>query len=232
MHADVWGPSPVLSVEGYRYYICFVDDFTRFSWIFPMKVKSEAKEIFVKFQTFAERQFSSKIKRLQTDWGGEFRSLLPLLNKLGIHFQHPCPYVHEQNGRIERKHRHIVETGLTLLAQATMPLKFWWTAFHSVVYLINMLPTPVLQMKSPFEVVYHRKPDYMQLKVFGSACYPCLRSYNRYKLQFRTSKCVFIGYSTAHKGYKCLHPSGKVYLARHVIFNEKEFPYCDLFQIK
>ena len=56
-------------------------------------------------------------------------------------------------------------------------------------------------------------------------------SYNRYKLQFRSSKWVFIGYISAHKGYRCLHSSGKVYLARDVIVNEHEFLYYSLFQI-
>ena len=100
VYADVWGPSSILSVEGYRYYICFVDDFTCFSWIFPMKFKSEAKEIFIKFQAFVERQFNCKIKSLQTDWGGELHSLLSLLDQLGICFRHPCPHVHEQNGKL------------------------------------------------------------------------------------------------------------------------------------
>ena len=201
VHADVWGPSPVLSVEGYRYYICFIDDFIRFSWIYPMKVKSEAKAVFIKFQNFVERQFNCKIKSLQTDWGGEFRSLLPLLDQLGVLFRHPCPYVHEQNGKVERKHRHVVETGLTLLAQAVMPLTYWWTAFSSAVYLINRLPTSTLHMVSPFEAIYHKKPDYLQLKVFGYSCYPYLRPYNKHKLQFRSSQCIFMGYSSSHKGY-------------------------------
>ena len=132
-----------------------------------MKVKSEAKEIFIQFHAFAERQFNCKIKTLHIDWGGEFRSLLPLLNHLGICFHHPHPHTHEQNGKVERKHRHVVETGLTLLAQASLPLKYWWHAFSSAIFLINRLPTPVLSMPSPFELVYKRKPYYMQLKVFA-----------------------------------------------------------------
>ena len=65
----------------------------------------------------AERIFNRKLICLQTDWGGEYRSLSPLL-QLGIQFRHSCPYAHYQNGRAKRKHRHIVELGLTLFAQA------------------------------------------------------------------------------------------------------------------
>ena len=160
----------------------FVDDFTHFCLIYPMKVKSKAKAVFIKFHNFVERQINCKIKSMQTDWGGEFQSLLPLLDQLGVLFRHPCPHVHEQNGKVERKHRHVVETGLTLLAQAVMPLTYWWTAFSSAVYLINRLPTSTLHMVSPFEAVYHKKPNYMQLKVFGCSCYPYLRPYNKHKL--------------------------------------------------
>lgn len=69
----------------------------------------------------------------------------------------------------------------------------------------------------------------MLLKTFGCACFSLLRPYNQHKVSFRTSKCVFIGYSFVHKGYKCLHPSGRVYIARSVTFNEAEYPYHSLF---
>ena len=67
VHSDLWGPSPHVSTEGYKYYIHFVDDFTRFTWIFPLKVKSEAYSKVIQFQTFVERQFDHKIKCLQTN---------------------------------------------------------------------------------------------------------------------------------------------------------------------
>ena len=193
LHVDVWGPSPVVSSERYRYYLSIVDDFTCFSWIFPMKVKAEVKDIFLKFVAFAERQYSCKVRTVQSDWGGEFRSLSSVFSQLGIGFRHPCPYTHEQNGKVERKHRHIVEIGLTLLAQASLPLKFWWHAFASAVFLINCLPTPILHNISPFEAVHNRRPDYMQFKVFGCSCFPHLRPYNKHKLMYRSSKCVFLG---------------------------------------
>lgn len=81
--------------------------------------------------------------------GGEFRPLLHHFKTIGVHFQHPCPYVHAQNGKVERKHRHIVDIGLTLLAQASLPLRFWWDAFDASVYLINRLPSQTTQGQSP-----------------------------------------------------------------------------------
>ena len=122
-----------------------------------------------------------------------------------------------------------MEIGLTLLAQASMDLKFWWEAFDFATYLLNRLPTPVLKHISPFESLYGRKPDYAFLKVFGCACCPYLQLYNKHKVSFKTSKCFFVGYSPFHKGYKCLHPSGRVYIDRSVSFNESYFPYQSLF---
>ena len=191
VHSDLWGPSPHLSTEGYKYYIHFVDDLTRFTWIFPLKTKSEAYSKVVQFQTFVERQFEHKFKCLQTDRGGKYRSLVPFLQNLGIQFKHPCPHTHQQHGKAKRKRQHIVEMGLTLLAQAKLPLKFWWDSFVAVVYLINRLPTPVLDHSSPYQKLYGQKPDYFFLKVFGCACFPYLRLYNAHKLEFRTSNVFF-----------------------------------------
>jgi hypothetical protein len=72
-------------------------------------------------------------------------------------------------------------------------------------YLINRLPTPLLHNKSPFEKLFHSAPDYNFLKVFGCACFPNLRPFNSHKFSPRSKECVFLGYSTHHKGYKCLH---------------------------
>jgi len=136
-----------------------------------------------------------------------------------------CPHTHEQNGMVERRHRHIVETRLTLLGQCHAPLKYWSYAFESSVYLINYMPTPVLNNKTPFECLLKSTPDYAFLRTFECLCFPSLCPYNAHKLDFRSTPCVFLGYSTLHVGYRCLDLSSKrIYLARHVRFHENIFP--------
>ena len=93
-----------------------------------------------------------------------------------------CPHAHQQNGSAERKHRHIVEVGLSLLAHASTPLKYWDEPFITATYLINRLPSKVIGNSTPLELLYHQKPDYNSLKTFGCACYPNLRPYNHHKL--------------------------------------------------
>lgn len=90
---------------------------------------------------------------------------------MGVISRKLCPYKSAQNGRAERKHRHVIETGLTLLAQASMPLSFWWDAFSTAVYLINGLPTNVLQGKSPIQLMMNTNLDFANLRVFGCSCY-------------------------------------------------------------
>jgi hypothetical protein len=210
---------------GYHYYITFVDAYSRFTWIYPLKVKSDALTIFKQFKTMAKLQLGHPLKALQTDWGGEFRPFTQHLTSLGITHRLICPHTHHQNGVVERKHRHIVYLGLTLLTQASMPLTYWDHAFLTSVYLINRLPTASLNFQIPYQVLYHQIPNYNFLKVFGCACFPLFRPYNAYKFDFRSHECLFLGYSSSHKG-------GRIFISKDVLFNEYRFPYCDLFTDK
>ncbi|KAG8472122.1 hypothetical protein CXB51_036777 [Gossypium anomalum] len=141
------------------------------------------------------------------------------------HVTNLVPSASKQNGLVERKHRHIVDVGMTLLAQANVPMHLWTHAFITAVHLINRLPTPVLNGKSPYELLYKSMPTYMHIKVFSCRYYPYLRPFNSHKLQFRSKPCVFLGYSPVHKGYKYLDDNGKMFISRHVTFDETCFPF-------
>ncbi|KAA3465059.1 Retrovirus-related Pol polyprotein from transposon TNT 1-94 [Gossypium australe] len=129
------------------------------------------------------------------------------------------------NGLVERKHRQIVEAGLSMLAHASMPLYYWNDAFSSAVYLINRLPSSSIANVSPYEKLFQTQPNYSFLRVFGCLCFPNLRPYNTHKLQFRSTPCTFLGYSPSHKGYHCQDGNGKVYISRHVTFLESSFRF-------
>jgi len=226
--SDVWGPA-IESVGRKQYYVSFVDDYSKFTWIYLIRFKSDVFQKFHEFQALVERLFDRKIKAMQTDWGGEYQKLNSFFTKVGISHLVSCPHAHQQNGAAERKHRHIVEVGLSLLSRASVPLKFWDEAFIAATYLINRLPSSVLNFSTPLEHLFHQKPNYSALRVFGCACWPNLRPYNTHKLQFRSKQCVFLGYSVLHKGFKCLDMStGRVYISRDVTFDENVFPFSQL----
>ena len=226
IHSDVWGLAPITSHFGYSYYVIFVDDYSKYTWLFPMKNKSDVFSIFCDFHVKAERQFSTKLQSLQSDWGGEYQALTTYLNNHGIIHRISCPYTPEQNGTSEIKHRHLIETALSLLQTASSPKKLWDEVVCTSTYLINRLISPQLAHKSPYETLFHRKHGYCFLKVFGCLCYPNLRPYASNKLSTRSERCVFLGYSSSHKGYRCLSiATGKLYISHDVIFNENTFPY-------
>ena len=121
--------------------------------------------------------FERKIKIFQSDGGGEFTShdFQKHLSNCGIHHQFSCPRTPEQNGVAERKHRHIVETGLTLMFQAHVPLRYWVDAFLTAVFLINRMPSTSINMQTPYSKLFNHDPDYGSLKIFGCRYFPHLK---------------------------------------------------------
>ena len=225
VYSDVWGPMPN-SVGGHKYYVSFIDDYSKFTWIYLLKFKSEVFSKFREFQSLVEHLFNRKIITMQIDWRGEYQKLHPFFAQVSITHHISRPHTHQQNGAAERKHRHIVEVGLALLAHAFMPLKFWGDAFISATYLINRIPSKVLSYDTPLNHLFQKQPDYSLFRTFGCVCWPNLRPYNNHKLQFRSKQCTFLGYSPFHKGFKCLDPdSGRVYISRDVTFDESLFPF-------
>ncbi|KAE8676646.1 hypothetical protein F3Y22_tig00111582pilonHSYRG00259 [Hibiscus syriacus] len=215
--------SPIKS-GGWQYYASFVDMYSRNVWVYLMRNKSDIVQAFNLFHALVKNQFNINIVALQTDGGGEYRGLACSLAAAGIKHRVTCSHTSQQNCVVERKHRHIIDTTLTLLAQSAVPFKYWSYAVLTAVYLINRLPVDLLGGISPFEKLYNKKPDYQFLRVFGCQCFPCLRPFNLHKFDFISKLCVFLGYSPQHHGYQCLNESGRVYISRHVVFNEYVFP--------
>jgi hypothetical protein len=134
---------------------------------------------------------------------------------MGISHRLSCPHTHQQNGVVERKDRHIVETSLALLSHAHVPLEYWDYAFQIACYLINRMPTPLLKNLSTYQLLVLVSLDYKFLRIFGCACWPNLRPYNSNKLQSRSMQCICLGYSLLHKGYQYLNPIfGRLYISR------------------
>ena len=163
-------------------FLLFIDDYSRFSWLYLLKTKDEALSIFLQFKNLVENQFDAKIKILQTDWGGEGRFVSTFLASRGISHRVSCPYTLQQNGWVERKNRHVVEMGLTMLVHSRVPMSYRPFAFQSTVHIINRLPTSILNFKSPFEIIFLGNSWLQFLQNFGSAYFPCFWSYNSHKL--------------------------------------------------
>jgi hypothetical protein len=132
-----------------------------------MKQKSETRQHVKDFIQLIETQHNSKVKRVRTDNGIEF--IMPqFYASKGIIHQTSCVESPEQNGRVERKHQHLLNVGISLLFQAKIPKMFWSYAIQHTTFFINKIPTPYLQHKSPYEMFLvhsHMPPHYKHIEL-------------------------------------------------------------------
>ncbi|CAN0876377.1 Retrovirus-related Pol polyprotein from transposon TNT 1-94 [Linum grandiflorum] len=227
IHTDLWGPSPVTSRLGFRYFVLLINQATRYTWVYMLHLKSDLCRIIQEFISMIQTQFNHTVKVICSDSGGEYSStsLHDFYKKQGIIFQSSCLGVSEQNGLVERKNRHVMELARALLLDSRVPSIFRPEVVHTVVYLINRQISSTLHNQSPFSVLYRKKPDYARLRTFGCTCFVLIPRHERTKLTSKTARCVFMGYSNHHKGYLCYDEVAKrIRIAYHVIFLE-HLPY-------
>ena len=181
MHCDLWGPYREPSTNGSRYFLTIVDDFSRAVWMILLLEKSEAPNALKTFCAFVTRQFQKHIKTIRSDNGPEFLCLRKFFAHEGIVHQTSCMETPQQNGRVERKHRHILNVARALLFQGNLPKKYWGESVMTATYLINRTPTAVLKNKTPYELLYGSPLSYENLRVFGTLCYARCISRNKDK---------------------------------------------------
>ena len=234
VHSDVWGPSRIKNISGTRWFVTFVDDHTRVTWVFLMKEKSEVGHIFQTFNLMVQNQFNSKIQVLKSDNAKEYftSSLSTYLQNHGIIHISSCVDTPQQNGVAERKNRHLLEVARCLMFSSNVPNYFWGEAILTATYLINRMPSRVLTFQSPRQLFLKQFPHTraassdLPLKVFGCTAFVHVYPQNRSKFAPRANKCIFLGYSPTQKGYKCYSPTNKrFYTTMDVSFFEHVFFY-------
>ena len=173
-----------------------MDDNSRVTWLFLLRHKSDVLAILKSFFVLVKSQFDKQIKRVRSDNGTEFfnNECKTLFTSLGIVHESSCPHTPQQNGVVERKHRHILEVARALRFQGSIPIKFWGECVLAAVYLINRMPTSVLQGRSPYEVFHKTKPQLDHLRTIGCLCY-ATKAVKEDKFSSRVDQCVMMGYS-------------------------------------
>ncbi|KAJ4715506.1 Retrovirus-related Pol polyprotein from transposon TNT 1-94 [Melia azedarach] len=220
IHSDCWGPSRVESLGGHRYFVSMIDDFSRMTWVFIMKHKSEAFKNFRQWKALVENQTGKKIKRLRTDNGLEFcwSEFDEFCKNEGIARHHTVRDTPQQNGVVERMNQTLLERARCMLSNAELTRRFWAGAVSTACYLINRGPHTGINLKTPFEVWSGKPADYSNLRAFGCTVYYHV---NEGKLEPRAKKGAFVGYGDGVKGYRIWSPSEKrIILSRNVVFDE------------
>lgn len=224
IHSDVCGPMETNSLNGARYFLLFIDDYSRMTFIYFLKQKSEVFYRFKEFKSVVENQLSKKIKILRTDNGLEFcnKDFRSYLNQAGIIHQKTNYYTPEQNGLCERANRTVVEKAKCLLYDAKLDKRFWAEAANTAVYLKNRSIASGLD-KTPYEMWYGSKPDLSHLRLFGSKVMVHVPKQKRLKWDKKATQHILTGYGEDVKGYRVYNPTkNSVIISRDVIVMEDE----------
>lgn len=225
VHTDVCGKLSPRSAGGAEYFVTFVDDRSRYVWLYVLKNKSEVFSKFREWKSMVERSTGRKLKTLRSDNGGEYTSgeFAEYLKAEGIRHELTVPKSPQQNGVAERINRTLVEMTRSMLAGSGLPQKFWAETLSTAVYLRNRSPTKAVKGMTPFESFHGKKPYVGHLRVFGCVCYAHIAKDERKELDVIARRCVLIGYGTEVKGYWLYDPDReKVFFSRDVKFNESE----------
>ncbi|XP_075076668.1 uncharacterized protein LOC107795030 [Nicotiana tabacum] len=184
IHIDTSGPYKSNTYNGFRYFLTIVDDYSRGTWAFLLSSKSNAFSMLKSFLSMVARQFNANVKMIRSDNAlelGKGTQEATFLASEGIVHQVSCVATPQQNGIVERKHRHILEIARGLIFQSRLPMSYWGESILIATHIINRLPSNVLQGKTPYE--------------------------GRGKFDERATTCVLLGYPLQQKGYKLLELS-------------------------
>ena len=194
VHTDVWGPCRTASTLGFQYFVTFIDDYSRCTWLFLMKTRAELFSIFQKFYAEILTQFNISIRVLRSDNAREYFSapFISFMSQHGILHQSSCAHIPQQNGVAERKNRHLIETARTLLLHYHVPFRFWGDAVLTACYLINRMPSSVLHAQIPHSLLFPDQPLYfLPPRVFGCTCFVHILTPGKDKLSAKATKCIF-----------------------------------------
>ncbi|GAU17773.1 hypothetical protein TSUD_171610 [Trifolium subterraneum] len=224
VHSDICGPINVLSTGGNKYFITFVDEYSRMIWLYHIKSKSEAFEVFKRFKTLVEKQSDKQIKVLRTDGGGEYTSkeFENYCKDQGIIHEVTTPYTPQHNDLAERRNRSILDMTRSMVKHKGLPHRFWGEAVVIAVYILNRSPPKKLKDKVPEEVWSKCKPSVTHFKVFGSLSYKHVPDARRKKLDDKSEPMIFVGYHRTG-AYRLYNPtSDKIEISRDVKVLENE----------
>ncbi|GJR75970.1 retrovirus-related pol polyprotein from transposon TNT 1-94 [Tanacetum coccineum] len=223
LHMDLCGPMRVASINGKKYILVIVDDYSRYTWTLFLRSKDETPEVLKDFLTMIQRNLQAQVITVRTDRGTEFlnKTLHAYFKEEGIEHQTSTPRTPEQNGVVERRNRTLVEAARMMLSASKLPLSFWAEAVATACYTQNRSIIISTHGKTAYHIINDRKPSIKHLHIFGCICYITRDGENLDKMKEKGDPCVMVGYSTQSKGYRVYNKRTRLIVESiHIKFDE------------
>nr|GEV43231.1 retrovirus-related Pol polyprotein from transposon TNT 1-94 [Tanacetum cinerariifolium] len=203
LHMDLYGPMRVASVNGKKYILVIVDDYSQFTWIKCLRSKDKAPDFIIKFLKMIQVRLKTPVRRIKTNNETEFvnQTLCEYYEKVGISHETSVARSSLQNGVVERRNCMLIEAARTMLIYAKAPLFLWAEAVATACYTQNCSIICLYHGKTPYELLHDKLLNLSFFHVFGALCYLTNNSENLGKLQPKANIGIFIGYAPTKKAF-------------------------------
>ncbi|GJU16134.1 integrase, catalytic region, zinc finger, CCHC-type containing protein [Tanacetum coccineum] len=210
---DLCGPMRVQTINGKKYILVIVDDYSRFTWVKFLRSKDETPAVVIKFLKQIQVGLNKTVRFIRTDNGTEFvnKTLYDHYEKVGIFHQKTVPRTPQQNGVVERRNRTLVEAARTMLIFSKAPMFLWAEAVATACYTQNRSLIHTRHEKTPYELVHNKKPDLTFFRVFGALCYPTNDSENSHFGKLTTTELILEFFVGSHTSSPLDHHSSSVH---------------------
>ncbi|GJY11534.1 retrovirus-related pol polyprotein from transposon TNT 1-94, partial [Tanacetum coccineum] len=204
LHMDLCGPLRVQSINGKKYILVIVDDYSRFTWVKFLRSKDETPAFVINLLKQLQVGLNKTVRFVRTDNGTEFvnKALTDYYESVSITHEKTVLRTPQQNSVVERRNCTLVEAGRTMLIFSKAPLFLWAEAVATACYTQNRSLIHTLHNKTPYELVHDKKPDLSFLHIFRALCYPTNDIEDLGKLKAKADIGFFVGYAPNRKGYR------------------------------
>ncbi|KAJ9542807.1 hypothetical protein OSB04_029313 [Centaurea solstitialis] len=223
LHMDLCGPMRIQSISGKKYILVMVDEYSRYTWLEFLRMKSEAPELIIKFIKRIQVLLQLPVRKIRSDNGTEFKNatLDAYLTSVGISHNFSGDYTPQQNGVVERRNRTLVEAARTMLAYSGLPLTFWAKAVSTACFTQNRTIITKRFKKTPCHIINRRVPNVKFFHVFGCRCYILNNRDNLGKFDKKADEGYFLGYSLTSKTFRVYNKRTKMVMETvYVTFDE------------
>jgi transposase InsO family protein len=223
LYMDLFSPIAYISIDGSKYYLVIVDDYSRFTWIFFLQEKSQTQETLKRFLRRSQNEFGLRIKKIRSDNGTEFKNsqIEGFLEEEGIKHEFSSPYTPQQNGVVERKNRTLLDMSRTMLDEYKTLDRFWAEAINTACYCTNRIYLHRILKKTSYEHLTGKKPNVSYFRVFGSKCFILIKRGRSSKFAPKAVEGFLLGYDSNTRAYRVFKKSTRlVEVSCDIVFDD------------